>query len=184
MWRHEKNCEGIKGLFAIHIKMTCPQCLRDPFSHSFSYFGSTGEGLSLYYTSPARATAREDNYNIQSLRKHLDEINGPWIWVLDCTNMELHHMYTMRFSVLFADILLQEHSKQLRHILVINPNGWIERVLFGLRQDILSNVRFATKGMELSKACTDYSFPSSAKMWLQLTLTRDPNKRLEKVEKV
>ena len=161
--------------------MTCPQCAKDPFSHSFTYFGKTSKDVSLYYTAPARATAREDAYNIQSLRTHLHEIQGPWIWVLDCTNMELHHMYSMRFSNVFADILTQEHSKYLKNILVIEPNGWIRRIMFGI---YLNNVRFCTKGMELSKASSDFDFPSSAKMWLQLTMVRNPNERLEIVKRI
>ena len=162
-----------------HI-MNCPHCLKDPFAHSFAYFGKTGKGESLYYTSPARSTARENAYSIRSLRLHLHEIQGPWVWVLDCTNMELHHMYSMRFAVAFADILVQEHAKHLKRIVVVNPNGWIHRVLFGLRQEIRDSVVFCTKGMKLSTATAELEFASESKTWLQLTLTREPNRLLEK----
>ena len=164
--------------------MACPQCAKDPFAHSFTYFGKTAKDVSLYYTAPARATAREDNYTIQSLRTHLQDIQGPWVWVLDCTNMELHHMYSMRFSAVFADILAHEHSKHLKHILILHPNGWIRRILFGLPENMFQHITFCAKGMELSKASSDFEFPSSAKMWLQIAMLRNPNEYLEEVKRI
>jgi hypothetical protein len=120
----------------------------------------------LYYTAPAKATARDDAYSLSALRLHLAEIKGPWIWVLDCTGMEIHNQYTMQFSVAFADMLVMEHAKTLQKIVVLHPNPWIYRVVHVLREDIKRIVVFANTPMEILHATID--FLSEAKTWLRL----------------
>ena len=146
--------------------MNCPLCKRNPTAHSFLHFGSTSNGIPLYYTAPAKATARDDAYSLSALRLHLAAITDPWTWVLDCTGMEIHNQHTMQFSVAFADMLVTEHARTLRKIIVIRPNPWIYRVVHVLRDDIKRMVVFANTPMEILNATTDFS--SDAKTWLRL----------------
>jgi hypothetical protein len=147
--------------------MNCPLCKRNPTAHSFQYFGHTTDEIPLYYTAPAKATARDDAYSLSALRLHLDEIKESWIWVLDCKGMEIHNQYTMQFSVAFADMLVTEHAKTLQKIVVLHPNPWIYRVVHVLREDIKRIVVFANTPMEILRATTDFS--SEAKTWLLVT---------------
>jgi hypothetical protein len=159
--------------------MNCQLCKKDPFSHSFQYFGTTVHGENLLYTSPARATARETTQSFETLKLHIQEYAGkPWIWVLDCSNMELHSMYTMGFSMAIADILAKEHMRSLSHILVLSPNGWIYRVLHALRPEVLERVWFADTHLERNSSCVRFGFSSEAKTWLSLAMTRSPNQTL------
>jgi hypothetical protein len=163
--------------------MTCPLCAKDPFSHSLDYFGTTARGESLYYTAPARATARDTAQSILCLRDHLHEITGPWIWVLDCSNMELHTMYSMPFSTIFAEFLVTEHARNLRNIVILYPNGWIYRVLHSLRMNVLERIHFADTKQDILQVCNEVGVSSDARNWLLVTLTRNPNQFLEKVPK-
>ena len=161
--------------------MPCPLCTKDPFSHSLDYFGTTTKGESLYYTAPARATARDTGQSIVCLRDHLREIQGPWVWVIDCSHMELHNMYTMPVSVYFAELLVTEHAKHLHNIVILYPNGWIYRILHSLRMNVLERIHFASTKQDILQACNDVGVSSDAKNWLLVTLTRNPNQFLEKV---
>ena len=148
--------------------MKCPLCITKPNSHSFKHFGTTTEGTALYYTAPAQATARDDAYTLRSLQTHMAEIQGPWIWVLDCTGMEIQHQYTMQYAVALADMLVAEHSNLLRRIIVIHPNAWIYRIMHVMRQDIQDCVYFANRPMEILNATLN--FTSEAKTWLRLAI--------------
>lgn len=160
--------------------MTCPKCIRDPFAHSFSYFGKAGGGdISLYYTAPARVTARDNYDGIVTFQRHIQEIKGSWIWVIDCANMELHNFYTMRFCSIFSDILMTEW--ELRQVVILHPNLWIYRVLHNIPYEAADVIRVCSNNVELSGACTELGFSYDARTWLQITCTRDPNEKLEEV---
>jgi len=148
--------------------MNCHLCKVNPTAHSFKHFGTTTDGTDLYYTAPAQATARDDAYTLRSLRTHMAEIQGPWIWVLDCTGMEIQHQHTMPFAIAFADMLVAEHSNMLRRIIVIHPNAWIYRILHIMRRDIQECVQFATTHMQVLNATVN--FTSEAKTWLRLNI--------------
>jgi len=147
--------------------MTCPLCARIPNAHSFSRFGSTNDGIPIYYTAPAKATAYDTAQSLVTLKYHLKEIQGPWIWVLDCTGMQIQHQHTMQFAIAFADLLVTEYNS-LRRIVVVHPNPWIYRVVHVLRPEFQECIQYANRPVELIWATTD--FTSEAKTWLQLAI--------------
>lgn len=169
--------------------MACPKCVRDPFSHSFSYFGRTegeGEGeresASLYYTSPARVTARDNIDSFLTLQVHLDAIEGPWIWVIDCANMELHNYYSMRYVVAVMDVLTREHARNLKKVLILHPNVWLYTALHKIGDHIRSKIQFSSRGIELSKTFSDLKCSLASKTWLQIAFTIEPNRKLPPFE--
>ena len=158
--------------------MACPKCVRDPFSHSFSYFGKTDEGVSLYYTSPARVTARDNIDSFLTLQLHLDAIEGPWVWVIDCANMELHNYYSMRYVVAVIDVLTREHARNLKKVLILHPNVWLYTALHKIGDDIRDKLQFSTRGMELSKTVSELKCSLASKTWLQIAFIIEPNRKL------
>ena len=162
--------------------MNCLLCKKDPFAHSFHYFGKTEQGESLYYTAPARATARETTQSFETMALHLQEVEGkPWIWVLDCSNMELHGMYTIEFSFAIAELLAKYHAKTLSFVLILYPNGWVRRVLSRLQDSWLDRIGLVDKDSELLYATKYLEFPEKATTWLMLNKLRHPNQYLDVV---
>ena len=147
--------------------MSCPLCARIPNAHSFSQFGFTTDGIPLYYTAPAKATARDTAQSFVTLKHHLKEIQGPWIWVLDCTGMQIQHQHTMQLAVAFADLIVKEYN-MLRRVVVIHPNPWIYRVVHALSPEFQECIQYANRPIELIRATAN--FTSEAKTWLQLAI--------------
>ena len=148
--------------------MNCPLCAKVPTAHNFKQFGSTKDGAALYYTAPAKATARDDAQSLMTLKLHLKEIQGPWVWVLDCTGMEIQHQYTKEFAVAFADMLVIEQQKLLRRVIVIHPTPWIYRIVHILRPEFQDCIQYANNPMEILRTTTN--FTSDAKTWILLAI--------------
>lgn len=164
--------------------MACPKCAVNPFSHSFVPFGIALSGeATLYYTAPARMTSRDDYSNLQCWTLHLDAVKGPWVWVIDCANMELHHSITMQFAEVFANILAMEHSKHLRRIVVLNPNVWFYGVVHGLYRSLparlLDSIWYVRIDQDLNRMRKVLNIPSEAMEWLRITRSVNPNRRIE-----
>ena len=161
--------------------MFCPKCARDPFAHSFSYFGTAENGESLYYTAPARVTSKDDYEGIATLKLHIQEIQGDWIWTIDCSNMELHNFFNLRFAVEFSTILQIERLKGLKKVVILHPNIWMYRVLQHIVSDLQRMIYVATNDTEIAKVCRDLEFSYDAKTWLKIAFVRGPNQHLDKV---
>jgi hypothetical protein len=129
-------------------------------------------------------TSRDDYINLQCWTLHLDTIKGPWIWFIDCANMEFHHSITKQFATVFANILMDEHSKLLRRIVVLNPNVWFHGVMHSLTKsiasDILDSIWYARSDMELLWVHNVLDTPRNAMSWLKIARTVNPNRQLEK----
>ena len=161
--------------------MTCPRCKVDPFSHSFVRFGSA-KGAELYYTGIARMTSLDNDVSLQCWTLHLDTIKGPWIWIIDCANMELHHSISKQFTSIFAEFLMLEQSKFLRRIVVLNPNVWFYGVMHSLSKrmpaEVLDSVWYVDRGDELNRVRSVLNIPREAMSWLTVARTVNPNMRL------
>ena len=163
--------------------MACPKCVRDPFAHSFTYFGKTREPeVSLYYTAPARVTARDDCDGTAVLQLHINEVKGKWIWVIDCANMELHNFYNSYFANDFQTILLKERSNGLQKVLILHPNVWVYKVLHRMPQDILDMIHVSANDANLNTILSDLRCDSLSKIWLRLAFVRGPNQILDAVK--
>jgi hypothetical protein len=153
----------------------------DPFSHSFVSFGSA-KGAELYYTGIARMTSLDNDISLQCWTLHMATIEGPWIWIIDCANMELHHNISKGFVSIFTDMLLKEQSR-LRRIVVLNPNVWFYGVMHALSKSIppvlLDSVWYVDRGDELNRVRSVLDIPCEAMSWLRVARTVNPNIRLE-----
>ena len=110
--------------------MTCPRCLVTPESHSFTNFGKLGE-THLVYTALARVLDyKETPEKITNFKMHLDTMKGkPWIWVIDCADMESKHYSSMNYTRQLAQLLVKDHEATLQSILILRPNLWMRTTL-------------------------------------------------------
>lgn len=143
------------------------------------YFGETKSSHSLYYTAPSRVTAKDDYAGLATMRLHINQIEKPWIWVIDCANMELHNFYNARFASFFTDVL--ETTPSLLHVLIVNPNIWIYRVLKNIPQTLDDMIHVSKTDLELAKLSSYLEFSFEAKTWLKIAFLRDPNQKLDVV---
>jgi len=167
------------------MSLICARCAVDPFSHSFVRFGSAKHGSALYYTGIARMTSLDNYHNIQLWSLHLDTVTGPWIWVIDCANMELHNTIAEQFAKIFANMLVTEYSKHLQRIVVLNPNAWFHRIMHILykqiQPEILDSIWYIQSDMDLNCLRRVLDIPTEAMLWLRTTRTIEPNRRLPPV---
>lgn len=172
------------------MSVICARCAVDPFSHSFVQFGSAKHGSAkhgsaLYYTGIARMTSLDNYHNIQLWSLHLDTVTRPWIWIIDCANMELHTIIAEQFAKLFANMLVTEYSKHLQRIVVLHPNAWFHRIMHILYKQIqpaiLDSIWYIQSDMDLNRLRHVLDIPAETMMWLRTTRTIEPNRRLPPV---
>jgi hypothetical protein len=103
--------------------MPCPKCVIKPGYHDFHHIGK-----GRYYTSPAKTEdLNEDGTKLQNIKIHIDEIQGPWIWILDCGDMGLQHYTELGFNLGLLQILAE--APGLQEIWIVRPNIWIQGVI-------------------------------------------------------
>jgi len=106
---------------------TCPLCLLDPLSHSFTNFLEK-EDTFYFYTCPAKATLYFDTISIIN---HYDGVlseiteNKNWIWVLDVTSFGLNHFLQIEVAKELSKLISSKFSKKLKKIIIINPNNYV-----------------------------------------------------------
>ena len=162
--------------------MACPKCKINPFSHSFVPFGKNSRDETLYYTGIARMTSLDDYINLQCWTLHMDSIKGPWVWIIDCANMEIHHNITPQFSTVFANILMLEHSRSLKRIVVLYPNRWMYGIIHTLFNHIptymLESILFVRSDIDFNQMRISLGIGKDAIQWLLLARTVEPNRML------
>ena len=127
----------------------CPACRQNPRSHSFEHLATlASDGTRIFYTAPALAEEAESPTKLENMRIHLANARStPWIWVLDCSNMETKHTSSMEFVYGIAKTLTGEHDGILRYIIVLNGNVWIRCAVAALRlfvrADLVKKLVFA-----------------------------------------
>jgi hypothetical protein len=92
----------------------------------------------LFYTAPAKTEDfNEDGTKLASIKLHVAEeaSSGPWIWVMDCANMQLKH-YT-EFSFNLGLLSLLNEDPLLKEVWIVRPNIWI-RTTIGFLQTFSS----------------------------------------------
>jgi hypothetical protein len=127
----------------------CPACRQNPRSHSFEHLATlASDGTRIFYTAPALAEEAESPAKLENMRIHLANARStPWIWILDCSNMETKHTSSMEFVYGIAKTLTGEHEGILRHIVILNGNVWIRCAVAALRMfvraDLVKKLVFA-----------------------------------------
>jgi hypothetical protein len=104
--------------------MSCPHCSL----HSFHPFGIQGD-TTLVYTAPALTVEKETVQTLSNHKKHLDTMNGPWVWIIDFANMETKHYTSLGLTRGLIKILNADHYEKLKGIYLVNPNFWLRSVI-------------------------------------------------------
>jgi len=127
--------------------MPCPKCLQIPGYHDFNNLGK-----GRYYTSPAKTQdLNEDGTKLQNIKIHIDEIQGPWIWILDCGDMGVQHYTELSFNLGLLQLLAA--NPNLQEVWIVRPNIWIQGVIgclgFMSSAPILSKVTYYDSPLDL-----------------------------------
>jgi hypothetical protein len=104
--------------------LTCPRCALDPTSHNFETRNLI-QGITYYYTAPARATYRiRTNEAYAEFKTHLDQArkSGRWAWIFDCSGMGMEHYATLNFLSNLVNTLIEEHDQALEDVIILHPS--------------------------------------------------------------
>jgi hypothetical protein len=150
--------------------MPCIKCLHTPGYHNFVKFGFLGN-TTLIYTSPAKTQDyNEDGTKLANITIHVNELDKkPWIWVLDCGEMELKHYTEISFTLGLLKLL--SNDEKLQEVWIMRPNIWIRTTVNFLKTfysaKILNNIKYfeGTK-MELLEQFQQTEIPISSIHWL------------------
>lgn len=126
--------------------MTCQKCLTEKEFHSFIKFGEVSSSA-LFYTAPAKAKdTNKDGTKFSNMKLHIqtDTEGKPWIWVIDCANMNMAHYTEMNFNIQLMNFL--SHEPTLKEVWILRPNAWIKTtagVLKGLNKtNVFNKVKY------------------------------------------
>jgi hypothetical protein len=122
----------------------CRICRETPGSHSFVKL-SESDGVSYYYTCPAKASRYDDLEGIEEhYRLELSKLNGSsFVWIFDGDGFDMRHVMEIRVGICISKIL-EEYS--VKRIYVINPSIYvriIRSMLWGmLSENLRSKIEF------------------------------------------
>lgn len=102
--------------------MACPKCQVNPESHSFVYLGKIPNGVSIFYTCPAKAKDYKDEQNfLHYFSAHLAQAEGqPWIWIFDCQGFAAKHVTSLSTAKGLVHILQEKHKHFLQGIYIVH----------------------------------------------------------------
>lgn len=113
--------------------MPCPKCQVNPGAHSFVNLGMTPNGISVFYTCPAKAKDYKDEPNFVSYFKaHLEEAEGkPWIWIFDCQGFTQKHTSSIETGKGLIRLLDERHKNILQAVYMVHE-AWHFHALFSM----------------------------------------------------
>jgi hypothetical protein len=116
----------------------CPDCERDPQSHSFKNLG-VQDGVTYFYTCPAKAKRYND---ADGIINHYDgvlsENKTDWIWVFDGEGFGTKHLLEINVGIKLTKLITQKYTGNLKKIIIINPS-WNIKLVLDLLQPFLNN---------------------------------------------
>ena len=109
---------------------SCSICREVPGSHSFVKL-SEENGVSFYYTCPAKASRYDDLEGIElHYREELSKLEGNrWVWILDGAGFDMKHAMELRVGIAIAKIL-EEYG--VEKVYVMNRSIYVEIIRLGL----------------------------------------------------
>jgi len=104
----------------------CQVCKKDPSSHSFRKVSEQE-----FYTCPAEASKYWDTEGILLHYTLLLDNHGdkPWIWIFDCSGLEIKHMTELSTAYGIATLLNEKYGRHLSKIIVKEPTWHIHAML-------------------------------------------------------
>jgi hypothetical protein len=101
---------------------TCPLCAVDPSSHSLIKMAEKN-GISYFYTCPAKATM----YDAKGILHHYDgvlsEIKKEWVWIVDGEGFGFTHAMQINVAIELTKFISK--FKNLKKIIILNPTIYI-----------------------------------------------------------
>jgi len=148
--------------------MPCQKCIDNPAYHSFVEFGGLA-GAKLFYTAPAKTEDfNEDGTKLKNISTHVSEIGEPWIWVVDCGNMEMKHYTEISFNIGVLNLLSSDPN--LKAVWVIRPNIWIRTTISILQtissSEVLRDIIFYEPGLPMYISLKAAGLKSKSLQWL------------------
>lgn len=152
--------------------MPCPKCTAKPGYHSYKKIASL-KGLNLFYTSPAKTEDfDEDGTKLTNVKTHIkeDTAGKPWIWIMDCANMELKHYAEVNFTTGLLTALANDTN--LKEVWVVRPNIWIRSTVAFFKTvssaQILNNISYyeGETNMDLYEALKATGLDEKAIHWI------------------
>ncbi len=122
------------------MKYKCPVCEILPSSHSLKHLLEKN-GIIYYYTCPAQATLYYDSKGIVN---HYDGVlseipeDKEWVWLFDSLGFSLIHATQTTVATELANLITKKFSKNLKKIIIINPNFYVH-ITHSMLMPFLSN---------------------------------------------
>lgn len=153
---------------------SCRVCQLDPKNHNFVYFGTTVNGIALYYTNPAKSKELIDTpEKFVFFKTHLDEAKGKgkWIWVFDCAGMRTEHFTSYQFTKSLMQELSNEQMESVQGMWIIHPNTWMRASIAFVKplfkSELVQKIRvFENKRESLMLDLQKAGFTAPAGEWL------------------
>ena len=129
-------------LWFVLVMVRCPACTLNPNCHSFSKIDEK-DGVSTYYTCPAKAILYKDTKGIlQHYEMELeDNADLPWVWTFDCAGFTISHATEVQTAIGICQILKTKCGDSLQRIIVINPTWHIHSLLYVIWPFMTDHVR-------------------------------------------
>lgn len=128
---------------------TCPICIEDTTSHSFTNIGMRDDGIHTFYSCPSRATKYWDHHGVmEHFKGMLDAIGeDPWKWIFDAEGFSITHALEVSTATGLARMISESDvwSRTLQEVIIINPT-WHIRTTLGLirpflKAEVLARIR-------------------------------------------
>jgi len=126
-------------------------------------------GIKLFYTAPAKTDDfNEDGTKLANISIHVSEIGAPWIWVVDCGNMELKHYTEISFCIGVLNLLSSDPN--LKAVWIIRPNIWIKTTIEILKgfssSPVLHGITYYQGGLSMYSELKGRGLTPKALQWL------------------
>jgi len=83
-------------------------------------------GIVYFYTCPAQAILYDD---VKGIINHYDgvlsEIDKEWVWIFDSLDFGFTHVMQTTVAIELSNLISSKFSKNLKKIIIINPNVYI-----------------------------------------------------------
>lgn len=101
--------------------MPCAKCQGGRSAHSFEDLGTLQNGVSIFYTCPARRDDFDDNDFLKDFSQHLLATEGKtWIWLFDCQGYQAKHMLSLKDSMGLLRMFETTYKDSLQAMYVVN----------------------------------------------------------------
>lgn len=112
------------------MSQICVKCTSDPASYSFKRV-SDKNGITTFYTNPAKAKIYKDHEEIVSHFDHtLERLDGrKWVWIFDGDGFDTDHIMDIKTGKNIANVIIDKYGDSLQEIKIINPSIHVKVII-------------------------------------------------------